>query len=422
MALPQQATTPNLSSLKPGRFVTLERTVAGGSLQARRLSTAVQFYWRFTANGRSDRIAIGPYDPKASPRLLSRQPGEGFSLLAASREAERLAHLQQANASAGGIRAQRDAEKASKVSVKERCLDKLLTDYCDHLKALERPSHREARSLFDVHVRKPWPRKAAAPACELTDEDIADILRRVVQQGKGRTANKLRSYLRAAYQTAKAARTKPSIPAGFKAFGIRVNPAADTLPDESQNRSAKNPLTVAELRSYWKILEKSNDRRAAFLRFHLCTGGQRIEQLVKLKSCDIGTEAIRLFDGKGRPGRPAREHGVPLIQPAIKALQSCRATGEYALSSDGGVTHIAATTLSYWAVQLVGSAIPGFQLKRVRSGVETALAASGVSADIRGRLQSHGISGVQARHYDGHDYLNEKRAALDLLLSALNRA
>ena len=59
--------------------------------------------------------------------------------------------------------------------------------------------------------------------------------------------------------------------------------------------------------------------------------------------------------------------------------------------------------------------VPGFTLKRVRSGVETLLAANRVSHDIRGRLQSHGIHGVQARHYDGYDYLAEKTAALEKL-------
>jgi hypothetical protein len=34
-------------------------------------------------------------------------------------------------------------------------------------------------------------------------------------------------------------------------------------------------------------------------------------------------------------------------------------------------------------------------------------------------LQSHGIAGVQARHYDGHDYMQEKRDALALLLRLL---
>lgn len=66
-------------------------------------------------------------------------------------------------------------------------------------------------------------------------------------------------------------------------------------------------------------------------------------------------------------------------------------------------------------VQVVGDAIEGFQLKRVRSGVETLLAANRISREIRGHVQSHGLTGIQVRHYDGHDYMLEKRQALELL-------
>ena len=53
-----------------------------------------------------------------------------------------------------------------------------------------------------------------------------------------------------------------------------------------------------------------------------------------------------------------------------------------------------------------------FDLRDIRRTVETMLAGLGVSRDIRGQLLSHGISGVQAQHYDRHDYLKEKHAAL----------
>src|SRR5690606_35046301 len=134
---------------------------------------------------------------------------------------------------------------------------------------------------------------------------------------------------------------------------------------------------------------------------------------------NIGKGVITLYDGKGRPGSEPREHVIPLIPDAKKALEDAASGGVYALSTDGGATHIAPTTLSKWAGEAVGDQIPDFALKRVRSGVETLLASCGVSMEIRGRLHSHGIAGVQARHYDGHDYLPEKRTALLTLMDAL---
>jgi hypothetical protein len=93
--------------------------------------------------------------------------------------------------------------------------------------------------------------------------------------------------------------------------------------------------------------------------------------------------------------------------------------GEFALSTTDGGRPISATTLAKWAHEAVGESIQGFQLKRVRSGVETLLAANGIGREIRGQLQSHGLTGVQARHHDGHDYMPEKLQALELLLAVL---
>jgi hypothetical protein len=76
--------------------------------------------------------------------------------------------------------------------------------------------------------------------------------------------------------------------------------------------------------------------------------------------------------------------------------------------------------LSHWACAAALS-IPDFKTKRIRSGVETLLASARISSEIRGRLQSHGISGVQTRHYDAHDYMEEKRHALDVLFNKLER-
>jgi hypothetical protein len=36
----------------------------------------------------------------------------------------------------------------------------------------------------------------------------------------------------------------------------------------------------------------------------------------------------------------------------------------------------------------------------------------GVSKDMKAQLLSHGMSGVQDKHYDRHDYMEEKRRAL----------
>ena len=336
--------------------------------------------------------------------------------------AQELKRLMDSGTDPREVERQKLADKASvmvaKLEAEQYTLAKLLNAYCDNQEAIGRKSHADARSIFKLHVAEAWPQVAELPANLVTPEQIADMMRRVIQLGKGRTANKLRSYVRAAYQVAKASRSKASIPVEFKAFNVTANPASDTEPDESANRADKDPLSAGEMRTYWQAIHNIEGFPGALLRFHLFTGGQRQEQLVELRTSDAGDDSILLYDSKGRPGKPARPHLVPLPHDAAVALMECEPKGTYALSTDGGVTHVSATTLSRWAKQ-AGSGIERFKTKRIRSGVETLLASARISEDHRGRLQSHGISGVQQRHYDGHSYMEEKRDALNALFKLL---
>lgn len=314
----------------------------------------------------------------------------------------------------------RAAAKAAARAAEQFTLRALLDDYIAHQKTLGRSSHSDAASIFKLHIYGPWPKLAKLPANLVTGEHIADMMRRVIESGHGRTANKLRSYVRAAFQMAKAARSKPTIPVRFKEYGVTTNPADDTAPDESANKPDKRPLSLAELRLYWQAIKDLEGIKGAALRLHLLTGGQRIEQLVKLRTADATATTVTLMDGKGRPGKPARPHTVPLIEAAAEALRQCEPQGEYAISTSKGVKHLSADTLTRWA-RAAAADLTDFEAKRIRSGVETALAGARVNSDTRGRLQSHGVAGVQARHYDGHDYMDEKRQALEALFNLLTR-
>jgi hypothetical protein len=151
-------------------------------------------------------------------------------------------------------------------------------------------------------------------------------------------------------------------------------------------------------------------------------GGQRIAQLSRLLDQHVADDFITIFDGKGRPGKPPRQHIIPAVKAAKKELNACANNRPYRLSTNGGRTPIGSGNLGKWAVEAVDGKISNFQLKRVRSGVETVLASAKIPKEYRGRLQSHGISGVQAVHYDGYDYLDEKRESLEILYELLTKS
>lgn len=151
-----------------------------------------------------------------------------WPLSEARTKAQELKRLTDAGTDPREIESQKQAAsaaaKAAKLEADRYTLANLLTAYCDQQEALGRKSHADARSIFKLHVVEAWPKVAALPANVVTPEQIADMMRRVIQLGKGRTANKLRSYVRAAYQVAKASRSKASIPVEFKAYNVRAKP------------------------------------------------------------------------------------------------------------------------------------------------------------------------------------------------------
>lgn len=416
-----------LSSLKPGARLTISKVTPCGSIFARKsVSGAITLFWRYTHAEHNQLVHVGLYDATAHPRSTIKTD-EGYSIAAAIFQAEKLARLHFENKENGGyLQVQKKQEIAknemhlAQIEAKNFTLESLLISYCEYLEKIGRKAYKDARNIFKKDVISAWSKLADLPACDITSEQVADILRRIHENGHARTSNKLRNYMRAAYQVAKSAKNKASIPANFKSFHITQNPAADTEPDTSANRSDRNPLTITEMQIYWHCIKAITGFKGAVLRLHLLTGGLRIEQLVNLKTINTTEDTITLHDIKGRTGGGSpRPYTTPLITAAAQSLSECDAVGVYALSTDYGKTHLSAITFGKWSRDATDSKIPNFTAKRIRSGIETLLAKQKFSKDLRGRLQSHGISGVQDKHYDGHDYVDEKREMLEVLFKVL---
>jgi hypothetical protein len=410
-----------INELKIGQSIVLEKIPRGGSLEARRLqSGAVQMYWRHTTAGRTERLPIGPYDPLAPPKSLSPST-RGYSVAAALEAARE--HAKTDNETPGGLRAQREREKAAaeaetrKATARQRyTLQALCADYCAWLKKQGKASYREAQTIFKNHLLEAHPDLAAKPAAEVEKREIVTALRTLTEAGKSTTARKLRSYLRAAYVCAVRADSDAALPSSFIGYQVTTNPVESTAAIKMQ--PDKNPLPSLDLRHYWSALKEEDGVIGAALRLHVLTGGQRAAQLTRLRSEDVSPDTLKLLDPKGKRNEP-RAHLLPLTRPMRAELGTLPQQG-FILSTDGGKTPMHATSLSTWSRPVAERAgVKGFQLKRVRSGIETILAEAGIPLHIRGQLQSHGIGGVQERHYDAHEYLQEKRQALETLYDLL---
>lgn len=327
----------------------------------------------------------------------------------AREEAQRLATLVDQGIDPREVaQAKREAKVAAETAAeaaKKYTLAALFEAYAAHIeKAGKKGSARTARSLFSCHA----PAKLTqTPAKDVSADDIADMLRAVVEAGKERTAGALRTYMLAAFNVGMRARFDPLLPVAFKEYGITANPVA-AIPAIA-SREHDRVLTNDELKTYVTALGDS--RRDKALLLALLAGGQRMEQVLRIKvtDWDKDTKTLRLLDPKGRR-KKARLHLLPLAPRAAALVDSLLAGAD----EDGYLLPLDAQTPGKRAKAICMEAgiAPAFNLRDIRRTAETRMAGLGISKDTRAHVLSHGIGGVQDKHYDRHSYEAEKRAAL----------
>jgi len=307
--------------------------------------------------------------------------------------------------------AKQEAEANSKYTLKA-----LLDTYADHLEAQYKERTAAAvRSVVKCHLTEESPELSATPAKDVTAHDVAGLIRRIMEKGKGRTAGIFRSSLAAAYSCGRRAPFDAKLPSAFISFRIESNPVdpIPTIPVKARHRT----LTQEELKGY--MADLGDDLIDLALKLALFSGGQRMAQLLRAEVSDWNpdTRTLRLMDGKGKREEP-REHLLPvgpiaasIITELVNRAETLETMLLFPSTTKKTPIHI---SMPGPRVAEIAKKIGGesFDLRDIRRTAETMLAGLGISRDIRAQLLSHGISGVQAVHYDKHSYTKEKRAAL----------
>ena len=393
-----------------------------GRLAARIQEHRVLLYFRYRADGQNKAVPIGTFSATGNGGLTLKEARAKCRPLADLLRAgttDLHAHLRREQEVRD--RAAREAEEAARRAAEEAkrgTLAQLCDAFAQFLESQAKQSHRDVKSIFTLHVKEADPELAAHRAAEIGAEQFAGLIGKLVAKGKGRQAGKLRSYLRSAYALAAASHTDPSAPLVLRSYGIRVNPVASIPALSKFNRARDRVLSGPELGALLRRIEALPDgqpRDALLLTLHL--GGQRPAQLLRVTAKDVDLDGltITLRDPKGKRHEP-RLHVLPLVPEALAILER-RLTG---LSGDDRLFTMTPEALSAVVTELstelvkAEAAREAFQLRDLRRTSETMLASLGVSSDVRAQIQSHGLGGVQNRHYDRHDYAPEKKRTLDL--------
>lgn len=406
-----------------------------GSLVARIQRDSAMLYFRYAHPAGSRKLLpLGPFDESGST---------GVSLRAARERAAKLAELYRSGITDihGHLKREREAEERRLRIEREAAiraqgerergnLQELMRVYVEYLERGEKQSAGDVRSIFSLHVTDAAPDVATQKAAEVSVEDFVRLIAKLVEAGKGRTAAKLRSYLRAAYSLAIRSRTDPDVPLVMRTFGITSNPVAAIDALSRYNRTRERALTAPEFSAFMarlNLLPATPQKDAIELCIFL--GGQRPVQLLRLRAADVDLAAglVVLYDRKGARKRP-RRHVVPLTSRAraiLKRRLMALRENEPLFSTDGKRPMRIETLTNFVAaiaeeMMSCRESLELFQLRDVRRTAETLLASIEVSSDVRAQIQSHGLGGVQQRHYDKHSYLAEKRQALEQWARYLN--
>ncbi|WP_153144908.1 integrase family protein [Dechloromonas sp. H13] len=389
------ATSCNAARLAEGEREKLVADGAGLFLYVR--PSGKSWLFVFTLDGKRKKMALGPF-----PAVT----------LADARE--RAAEVRALVAKGIDPVALRDAPAAS-----QKTLGDLIDAYLGTL--IGKPSHRQAESLFRIHVPQVL---KDTPAAQITTDDLAELLSKLVAAGKLRSAAVLRSYTARAFKLAYGANRNPNTPPALRGFGLTVDPAASLVAIEGgTGKTHERCLSVAELRDYAQRLEAmptSPEKDVALIALY--AGGQRISQLLR-GSVSLDGSVLILMDGKGRRTQP-RLHRIPITQNSKLAKIIGKRTGrlwdipeaeiEDAQLRVSGLVRQISKAMETPATE-GAKAGEHFNARDLRRSIESALVAAGVSLDVTAQLLSHALGGLQHRNYLRHDFDAEKRRALALL-------
>lgn len=304
-------------------------------------------------------------------------------------------------------------------------LGDLLTAYVDLLKDQGKESADSVKSCLKRDVEDKHPKLWKKQASQIDLDDCIKIIGTLKDEGKLRQADKLRSYIRTAFSEAINARGDLNMPASMLGLNITYNPARDLRKVKGAAKAKDRALSLSEFRCYWKRAKELPEPRRSLAMLHVLTGGQRQQQLARVTLADIDrdTESMTIWDKKGRRSEP-RQHVVPLLPQALELINGITGAGSYVFSADGGTTSMNIDYLNDIAKSICAAMKnadelegPEFTGGAIRATIETRLIAKPyrVSSDVLGHLLSHGMGGVQQRHYQHHSFFDEKLEALEML-------
>jgi integrase len=297
----------------------------------------------------------------------------------------------------------------------------------------KRSGGRDARNLA-LHVLPRWKDR---PLSAIRRADVIELVESIVASGKPTLANRIQSLVSGVFSYA--------LDAGIGK--IESNPCY-RLRRRGVENVGRRVLSDAELRLFWHGIISSTGvtkRIGLGLQLALLTGARIGEiagiRLDELQHIDDANRAAWIISGartkRHRNDKPAPDHLIPLAPPArgiVLALVEMAGPGEQYLFPTRSTRRRGAMRANSFT-----QALDGFNCRMagntaaertwkaapptphdLRRTVGTRLAELRVQKEIRDRVLNHAAGDVGSKHYNVHDYADEKREALTRWSDSIN--
>ena len=290
------------------------------------------------------------------------------------------------------------------VTVQELC-----EGYIQSLKDNGKKRWNDAERTLEHDCKTPLYKKQAN---EVTSQEIADVIRGVVNRGSLSQANRVRAYLHAAYAWGMSADLDTTREKTDSRFKITINPVSPIPKPQKGTVALDRWLSEEEIKQVWYVLPKyTGPLVVAALRLMLATG-QRTEEVLSMKWADIEGDIWHLPTTKN--GKP---HDVVLNEVALSIIEEVRALtgkGEVLFMQKGASkTVMESNTLSHATRRLCrAEKLLRFTPRDLRRTFKSMALKHGIQKDILDKVQNHAQHDVSSRHYVKYEFLDEKREAM----------
>lgn len=312
----------------------------------------------------------------------------------------------------------REQEQLARIEASKGSFDDLLLAYIDERSraGMAQNSLRDVRNMkrndCDSH-----PQLMALRACDVTPAHINMILTPILQREKYRQADKVRSYLHAAFAFGMKHDNIAGTATTSQTFSITHNPVTATSFEAAHKNLARQAvsraLNNAELAQFYKTCDAPDSgiswAMAQLFKMVIATAGQRIDQLCRLPWPDVQGDYIHIIDSKGR-GNIARAHFVPhtpRTQAILAELEQVTGQHSHPFSSRVDKPFDVASysrAVKRWLktdyAVIDGERIPDFTPRDLRRTMTQLMKREGVPDSASNEIQSHGLTGVVERHYN----------------------